>query len=119
MLLRSSSKCRPTFALPVVPIARYTRLARYTRSVARRGIVREPERQRSARRSHLWTTTPPPTAYARPDVSHGKLLSRHHGVLKPFLKLVATAIGHVPTNVRHDIDLMLGMGQLKAYIVDI
>ena len=36
-----------------------------------------------------------------------------------FLKLVATAIGHVPTNVRHDIDLMLGMGQLKAYLVDI
>ena len=36
-----------------------------------------------------------------------------------FLKLVATAIGHVPTNVRHDIDLMLGMGQLKAYTVDI
>ena len=66
MLLRSLSKCRPTFALPVVPIARYTRLARYTRSVARRGIVREPERQRSARRSHLWTTIPHPTAYGRP-----------------------------------------------------
>ena len=29
--------------------------------------MREGERQRSARRSHLWTTTPPPTAYGRPS----------------------------------------------------